>query len=127
MRFRDALPGRGAWATLSRPASSSRSCRPIFRFLAELVFASGVFEIVLGVLLVIPQTTRLAAWGLIALLIAVFPANIYMYQHSRVIRRITACDSLASVALAGDLDSLGVGLHSEAMRDGMTDRAGRRQ
>ena len=26
-------------------------------------------------------TTRLAAWGLIALLIAVFPANLYMYQH----------------------------------------------
>jgi uncharacterized membrane protein len=50
----------------------------------ELVYLSGVFEIVLSVLLLIPQTTRPAAWGLIALLIAVFPANIYMYQHSEL-------------------------------------------
>lgn len=47
------------------------------------VLVSGVFEIALGVLLLIPRTTRLAAWGLIALLVAVFPANIYAYQHSR--------------------------------------------
>jgi uncharacterized membrane protein len=50
-------------------------------FPRELVLASGVFEVALGLLLLIPSTTRLAAWGLIALLIAVFPANIYMYQH----------------------------------------------
>jgi uncharacterized membrane protein len=47
----------------------------------ELVLLSGAIEIALGVLLLVPQTTRWAAWGLIALLIAVFPANIYMYQH----------------------------------------------
>ena len=48
----------------------------------ELVLLSGVFEVVLGVLLLVPRTSRLAAWGLIALLIAVFPANVYMYQHA---------------------------------------------
>jgi uncharacterized membrane protein len=37
---------------------------------------------VAGVMLLV-RTQRLAAWGLIALLIAVFPANIYAYQHSR--------------------------------------------
>src|SRR5262249_8619709 len=36
-----------------------------------LVLLSGVFEIVLGVLLLVPATCRLAAWGLILLLIAV--------------------------------------------------------
>ena len=41
-------------------------------------------EVLLGVLLVIPRTTRPAAWGLIALLIAVFPANIYAYQHQEI-------------------------------------------
>lgn len=46
------------------------------------VYASGVAEIVLGVLLLIPRTSRWAAWGLIALLIAVFPANIYAYLHT---------------------------------------------
>lgn len=47
-----------------------------------LVLLSGVFEVVLGVLLLVPPTSRLAAWGLIALLVAVFPANVFMYQHS---------------------------------------------
>lgn len=43
-----------------------------------LVYLSGVFEIVLGVLLLLPKFTHFAAWGLIALLLAVFPANIHM-------------------------------------------------
>ncbi len=50
---------------------------------APAVYVSGVFEIVLAVMLLIPSTTRLAGWGLILLLIAVFPANVYAYQHSR--------------------------------------------
>ncbi len=44
----------------------------------ELVYISGVAEFLLGVLVLIPQTRSLAAWGLIALLIAVFPANLHM-------------------------------------------------
>jgi uncharacterized membrane protein len=43
-----------------------------------LVYLSGLFEVALGVLLLLPALTRAAAWGLIALLIAVFPANIHM-------------------------------------------------
>jgi uncharacterized membrane protein len=50
----------------------------------ELVYSSGAFEIILGLLLLLPRTTRLAAWGLVALLIAVFPANIYMFQHQEL-------------------------------------------
>jgi uncharacterized membrane protein len=46
-----------------------------------LVLLSGVIEIALGVLLVIPKTSRFAAWALIGLLIAVFPANIHVFQH----------------------------------------------
>lgn len=38
---------------------------------------SGAAEIVLGVALLIPPLTSLAAWGVILLLIAVFPANVY--------------------------------------------------
>ena len=51
----------------------------------ELVYLSGIFEIVLGVPPLIPRLSRLAAWGIIALLIAVFPANIYVYQHQELI------------------------------------------
>ena len=43
-----------------------------------LVYLSGLLEIVLGILLLIPKITRVAAWGLIALLVAVFPANLNM-------------------------------------------------
>ena len=42
-----------------------------------LVYLSGIIEAGLGVLLLRPQYTRLAAWGLIATLIAVFPANLH--------------------------------------------------
>ena len=54
-----------------------------------LVYLSGVFEIALGVLLLIPKFTRLAAWGLIALLIAVFPANIYMAMNAEIFTEFT--------------------------------------
>lgn len=51
----------------------------------ELVLVSGVFEVVLGVLLLIPRCSRLASWGIVALLIAVFPANVYLYQHQDIL------------------------------------------
>ena len=40
-------------------------------------YASGVAEVALGVLVAVPRTRRLAAWGLVALLVAVYPANVY--------------------------------------------------
>lgn len=47
----------------------------------ELVWISGFFEIAGGIGLLVPRTRRAASWGLIALLIAVFPANIHMALH----------------------------------------------
>ncbi|SNS42924.1 Uncharacterized membrane protein [Ekhidna lutea] len=41
---------------------------------------SGAAEIILGVLLLIPEYTSFAAWGIMALLIVVFPANIYHFM-----------------------------------------------
>ena len=38
---------------------------------------SGLIEITLGVFVLEPRTRVFAAWGLIALLIAVFPANVH--------------------------------------------------
>lgn len=54
-----------------------------------LVYLSGVAEVILGVLVLIPRYTVLAAWGLIALLIAVFPANLHMAMHPELYRRIS--------------------------------------
>jgi uncharacterized membrane protein len=46
-----------------------------------LVQISGVAEIAGGLGLILPQTRRLAAWGLIALFVAIFPANVNMAVH----------------------------------------------
>lgn len=43
-----------------------------------LVFVSGVFEILGGIGLLYPFSRSFSAWGLIALFIAVFPANVNM-------------------------------------------------
>lgn len=45
-----------------------------------LVYLSGAAEILLGGMLLISGLRTFAAWGIFALLIAVFPANVYMYQ-----------------------------------------------
>ena len=47
-----------------------------------LVYLSGVTEAGLGALLLIKRFTKLAAWGLVANLIAVAPANLQMALHS---------------------------------------------
>ena|ERR1700677_3452621 len=46
-----------------------------------LVYISGVAEMALGVLLLVPRFQAAAAWGLVALLIAVTPANLYMAMN----------------------------------------------
>ena len=53
---------------------------PYLPYHKELVYLSGICEIILGIMLVFEKTRLLAGWGLIFLLIAVFPANIYLAQ-----------------------------------------------
>ena len=53
-----------------------------------LVYISGVAEAVLGVLLLVPRFQHLAAWGLIALLVAIFPANIHMALNPELFPQI---------------------------------------
>jgi len=52
---------------------------PIISWKEEAVLVSGFIEVILGILLLFNQTRKLAAWGIILLLIAVLPANIYLY------------------------------------------------
>jgi len=44
----------------------------------ELVYISGFFEIIGGAGLIFPPTRTVAMWGLLALLAAVYPANVHM-------------------------------------------------
>jgi uncharacterized membrane protein len=61
-----------------KPGAYVRIVPPYIPWHLPMVFISGAFEILGGVGLLAPRTRRNAAWGLIALLIAVFPANLYM-------------------------------------------------
>ena len=51
---------------------------PSFPMHLEAVYISGLFEILGGIGVLLSKTRKLAGWGLFALLIAVYPANIYM-------------------------------------------------
>jgi uncharacterized membrane protein len=51
---------------------------PFLPFHIEAVLISGFFEIMGGIGLLISKFRSKAAWGLLALLISVYPANIYM-------------------------------------------------
>jgi uncharacterized membrane protein len=53
-----------------------------------LVRVSGVAEVAGGVGVLLPPTRRLAGLGLIALLAAVFPANVYMARNPRKFKKI---------------------------------------
>ena len=64
-----------------RPEVYLRIVPPLLPYPKLIVQLSGAAEIFLGLLLLIPAWTELAAWGLIALLVAVFPANIFMTMH----------------------------------------------
>ncbi len=68
-----------------RPEFFLRIMPPYLPWHLPLVYLSGLCEIGLGLLLLVPRYSRLAAAGIMALLIAVFPANIYLYQHQELL------------------------------------------
>ena len=51
---------------------------PAFPLHLEAVYISGFFEVLGGVGVLVPRLRKIAGWGLVALLVAVYPANIYM-------------------------------------------------
>jgi uncharacterized membrane protein len=51
---------------------------PYLPWPSALHLTAGFFEVVLGVMLLFQRFQKLAAWGLIALLLAIYPANIHM-------------------------------------------------
>ena len=61
---------------------------PVFPAPSALVYLSGLAEIAVGIGLLIPRTRRYAAWATIALLVAVFPANVYMATSGVVVEGI---------------------------------------
>lgn len=65
------------------PKFYTRMMPPWLPLHLELVYISGVIEIALGAALFIQDIRSWAAWAIIALLLAIFPANFYMWQERR--------------------------------------------
>ena len=72
------------------PAAYAQVIPPVLPRRLALAYLSGAAEIALGVGVMVPRTRRLAAWGLVALLLAVFPANVYMATSGVVVRAAPA-------------------------------------
>ena len=73
---------------------------------------SGLAEIVLGVYVLEPRVRVLAAWGIIALLVAVFPANVYVALEN--VERVQA-------------DAAGRAQHGDAQRRALSHRSSPRR
>lgn len=67
----------------SKPSVYIKIIPPYFPNPKLLNTVSGLVEIILGILLCIPMTSPYASIGIIGLLIAVFPANLYMYSNRK--------------------------------------------
>lgn len=68
---------------LLRPGTFVSMVPPWLPAPALLVLVSGVFEVMGGVGILAPVTRVAAGWGLIALLVAVLPANVHMLVLAR--------------------------------------------
>ncbi len=73
-----------------RPAPFVAIVPPYLPWPMALVFISGAAEMLFGALLLFRRTAVLAAWGLILLLLAVYPANIHMAVNSHLYPSMSA-------------------------------------
>ena len=69
---------------------------PYLPYHIELVYMSGLFEILFGLLILFPKYRYYGAIGLILLLVAVFPANIYLAQSKEAQEAIGATQEIAT-------------------------------
>ena len=69
---------------------------PYLPYHLELVYISGLFEILFGLLILFPKYRYYGAIGLILLLVAVFPANIYLAQSKEAQEAIGATQEIAT-------------------------------
>tara|TARA_B100000212_G_C27271578_1_gene489002 strand:+ start:244 stop:618 length:375 start_codon:yes stop_codon:yes gene_type:complete len=69
---------------------------PYLPYHLELVYISGLFEILFGLLILFPKYRYYGAIGLILLLVAVFPANIYLAQSKEAQEAIGASQEIAT-------------------------------
>ena len=69
---------------------------PYLPYHLGLVYISGLFEVLFGLLILLPKYRYYGAIGLILLLVAVFPANIYLAQSKEAQEAIGATQEIAT-------------------------------
>ena len=69
---------------------------PYLPYHLELVYISGLFEILFGLLILFPKYRYYGSIGLILLLVAVFPANIYLAQSKEAQEALGATQEIAT-------------------------------
>ncbi len=104
LRFLLALLFTGAGINhFINPVFYLRMMPPYLPWHGALVAISGVAEIAIGLGLLIPRTVRLSAWAAIALLVAVFPANVQMALHPETFPEFSPTALLVRLPLQGVL------------------------
>lgn len=81
---------------------------PVFPAALALVYLSGLAEVAVGVGLLVPRTRQRAAWATVALLVAVFPANLYMATSGVVVEGLPGGGDPSAAVRWGRLPLQGV-------------------
>ncbi|PKP24929.1 MAG: hypothetical protein CVU03_10355 [Bacteroidetes bacterium HGW-Bacteroidetes-2] len=66
-----------------KPKLYERIIPPYIPAHKSMVILSGIAEMVLGLMLLIPENQHIAAWGIILMLILFFTVHIYMLQEEK--------------------------------------------
>lgn len=73
---------------LQKPAIFERILPPYLPSHKSIVLVSGILEMVLGFMLLSAGTQKVAAWGIIILLLLFLPVHIYMLQEKKASLKI---------------------------------------
>ena len=79
---------------------------------AAIVYVSGAAEVLLGLELLFRRTERLAAWGPIAMVLAVTPINVHIGHAHSIVSAIPPDRVMAAARLASSAAGMGVLVHA---------------
>lgn len=71
-----------------KPKLYERIMPPYIPALPSMVMLSGIAEMILGFMILTPESQSLAAWGIIAMLVLFIPVHIYMLQNEKAAMKI---------------------------------------
>lgn len=66
-----------------KPKLYERIMPPYIPAKPSMVMLSGIAEMILGFMILTPESQQIGAWGIIALLVIFIPVHIYMLQDER--------------------------------------------